>query len=555
MKVISSSFNVSVLIDGKDGATGPQGPATPFYSISFTSYKAVYDVQTKRLSASFSLRVYKHEGASAPTAVTSYTPSYRIDSGTWTAITNYTPDGFYASISETLTSQPNGINFKVVINSGTYTAAMPISIKGELGKMCYISGEYSNDIEYTSNDSQTVGVTVKSQSGNTEEVYVLVASTNVNSSGQHIAPTDANQSVWEKGQNNYNLIRTTYLFSEFAKLGSGVVSGDWLFSANGTIGGVEFTDGQTYGSTGKPAYMFFDAGSLTGSKTIVPSERQVTGYVDTIGLSAGCKIIRITGRGTSSMTIALKDENGKEIGSQSFTSYQTKDITISNPIDAGTYTLYVISGSGYVNKVEIVSFAPKLAIDLKTGKTYMKNAYVEGEIVIRNSSNSGVVRINNGTASKETTETGVTILDAAGLYSRTGNDGFRIDGANGLRRYDDRTGSFIPMFAQRRVDVITVNAGNVTKVIDKTYDFILARNIVNFTLQLPSISVAGEGKVFTIQSTSQDRSVIVKASGSDKFIAGSSQTTTSVSVSNYERLELIGYSGIWYAIKQVWESS
>lgn len=201
-------------------------------------------------------------------------------------------------------------------------------------------------------------------------------------------------------------------------------------------------------------------------------------------------------------------------------------------------------------KSGVMNFCPNYAVDGRSGETYQLKAHVEGEVVVRNSNGEGVVRINGDTTSKTTAESGVTILDAAGLYSRSGNDGFRINGANGLERYDNRTSSFVPMFAQRRVDVISSD-----KTIDKTYDFILAKNTTNFTLTLPTVSAAGQGKIFTIQSTSQDRSVIVKASGSDKFIAGSSVQTTSVSVNNYERLELVGYGGIWYAIRQVWENA
>lgn len=128
---------------------------------------------------------------------------------------------------------------------------------GKTGKMCYIVGEYSADIEYTSNDKETVAVEIVS--GSTSELWYLVASTNV-VNGVHIAPTDSGQQVWEQGLNTYNLVRTKYLFADFAQLGSGIVSGDWLISKSGVI--YINDEPQDYGPTSyyanKPAYLQFD---------------------------------------------------------------------------------------------------------------------------------------------------------------------------------------------------------------------------------------------------------------------------------------------------------
>ena len=128
---------------------------------------------------------------------------------------------------------------------------------GKTGKMCYIVGEYSANIEYTSNDKETVAVEIVS--GSTSELWYLVASTNV-VNGVHIAPTDSGQQVWEQGLNTYNLVRTKYLFADFAQLGSGIVSGDWLFSMSGVIyiNGVPEDYGPTSMYAHKPAYLRFD---------------------------------------------------------------------------------------------------------------------------------------------------------------------------------------------------------------------------------------------------------------------------------------------------------
>lgn len=156
----------------------------------------------------------------------------------------------------------------------TYTAKASITVEpnrdglegqpGAIGKMCYISGEYDPAKTYTSNSQQTVAVEVPIDGSNDVELYYLDATTNV-VDGVHIAPTTPGQTVWQKGLNNYNLIRTKYLFADFAHLGSAIITGDWLISACGTIGGTAYNTSDinhpaTYTHNGeeKAAYMWFD---------------------------------------------------------------------------------------------------------------------------------------------------------------------------------------------------------------------------------------------------------------------------------------------------------
>ena len=162
-----------------------------------------------------------------------------------------------------------------VMSANSYAAALPTSIlaktsisvskdgsagsAGATGKMCYIVGEYLDTIEYTSNSKATVAVEIVNASGTTSELWILTAATNV-VGGVHIGPKDSGQQVWEQGLNTYNLIRTKYLFADFAQLGSGIVSGDWLFSMSGVIylNGVPQEYGPSSMYANKPAYLRFD---------------------------------------------------------------------------------------------------------------------------------------------------------------------------------------------------------------------------------------------------------------------------------------------------------
>lgn len=108
---------------------------------------------------------------------------------------------------------------------------------GLAGKMCYISGDYDPTVEYKSNANQTVAVEIPA--GSTSELYYLVADTNV-VEGVHIPPLDGSgqlqSTIWAKGLNDYNLVRTKYLFASFANLGTGfIISGDWAISQYGAL--------------------------------------------------------------------------------------------------------------------------------------------------------------------------------------------------------------------------------------------------------------------------------------------------------------------------------
>lgn len=144
---------------------------------------------------------------------------------------------------------------------------------GATGKMCYIVGEYLDTIEYTSNSKATVAVEIVN--GTESELWFLTASTNV-VNGVHIGPKDSGQQVWEQGLNTYNLVRTKYLFADFAQLGSGIVSGDWLFSMSGVIyiNDVPQDYGPTSMYANKPAYLRFDPDypdSDSGYQNFIPN--------------------------------------------------------------------------------------------------------------------------------------------------------------------------------------------------------------------------------------------------------------------------------------------
>lgn len=311
----------------------------------------------------------------------------------------------------------------LVTNLGNYTLidkeTVPVvadgakgeSITGKTGKLCYIAGIYDPAVQYTCNDDQTVAVEVE-KSGSSSEIWVLTSTPP--SAGY--APSDSSP-YWSKGLNAYNLVRAKYLFSDFAKLGSGVVSGDWLYSANGTIDGSNYNNGANYGRTGKPGYMFFDKDAPLGSRNLnIAAEGFVNTSYETKGsafsLSGGNRIIKVTVNVTGgTMTVTVYKGSSATGVEVTFAGYGSQYIVLTN-VSAGTnfYIKAKVStgaATGTIVSCVAISFAPKFAVDLLTGKSYQNDAYIKGEIVATSGTINSVtatnLNIQSGTISGEVT--------------------------------------------------------------------------------------------------------------------------------------------------------
>jgi len=284
----------------------------------------------------------------------------------------------------------------LVTNLGNYTLidkeTVPVvadgakgeSITGKTGKLCYIAGIYDPSIQYTCNDDQTVAVEVETSSS-VSEIWVL---TDTPPSAGY-APSDSSP-YWSKGLNSYNLVRAKYLFSDFAKLGSGVVSGDWLYSANGKIDGTAYNNGANYGSTGKPGYMFFDPDTPNGYRNLDISATEFTNTSYTtkgsgFSLSGGNRIIKVTGTVTGGTMYVTVYKGGSATGVEvSFVGAGSKYIVLTN-VSAGTnfYVKARVSTSaakGTISSCEVISFAPNYAVDLLTGRSYQTDCFINGFI-------------------------------------------------------------------------------------------------------------------------------------------------------------------------------
>ena len=359
------------------------------------------------------------------------------------------------------------------------TVVVPFTIEGDnggagsMGKICYITGEYSDEITYTSNDEQTVAVEVDN-GGENADVYYLIAASNVDAYGIHHGPTDTD--YWKKGLSSYNLIRTRYLFADFGHLASFIMTGDWMLSQYGTL--IASNGSRTPIGSGNynTPFSAVVAAQLNGNDinngiivcrvsfycytdtvvkvTLTPSSEfadygavgninentlQDATY-DSIKAGTGC---RLKASGTTAVSTTVSVLSSTSL--QHFLIAYAKDYSVKSNNDTMTVTLSGVSIS-QVTQVKATSgmsheaksktsvpfgwfdptdpsgesaavgykFVPNFAVDGLTGKTYQNDAYVSGEIHAGSGSIGGF-SIGTDDLTNSNYDAGITIRD---VYDR-----------------------------------------------------------------------------------------------------------------------------------------
>ena len=273
--------------------------------------------------------------------------------------------------------------------------------QGSTGKTCYIVGDYRSDVTYLSNENETVAVEVPQNDG-TSQLWELVATTNV-VNGVHYAPGD-NAGIWRQGLNTYNLIRTKYLFADFARLGTAVVSGDWEYSATGTINGQFYDDGDLF--HGKPAYTQFNPLHPLDVETVEFSRNTELQLSSSTAANTSLLVYLEAGKVylfkmKTRYGNANLDPNYRMLefafvynGQSDYGYYDVSSGSYpANPASwwfvakyTGYHTIKLSHKTGgayhYINDMSVTryNFIPQYAVDYRTGKTYQLDAYIRGII-------------------------------------------------------------------------------------------------------------------------------------------------------------------------------
>ena len=210
-------------------------------------------------------------------------------------------------------------------------------------------------------------------------------------------------SKWTKAT-GFGVVITQGLFAEFAKLGKAIMSGDFMYSMNGSIDGTEYNNGDAI--SGAPGYTYF-AGSHKGKGSFggySGSSRHVLFNFNFLKLLPGGASINITYSAKMSSStgyVKIYKDGFTEVYSKYLTSTLislTESISIS---EAGIYTIEYkgVGSSSVLNFVNIEYelsgvFVPNWYVDLLTGKMVA----AKGNFVVEPNGNvevSGTIRAKN----------------------------------------------------------------------------------------------------------------------------------------------------------------
>lgn len=350
--------------------TGALGPNT--LTTVCTPMKTVGNVVTEKSTGDYYL-CYRLVWSNGPA---SYVVAGKdTDKSVTVSLTNATRSNPLVAIDFVLSST-NGVSASSVIIASIRVPIMVDGLNGAPGapgspgapgRIFYSMGEWkSSACPYTRTDLLVPLVHYGDQWNANLEIYGNYYYLDADSSS---AQPGTSGSGWELA-NDFGVVIMQALFANFAKLGKGIFSGDYLFSMNGCIGHKEYTNAAPVTTGGKPAYTYF-----VGDPHATISKKNANGTITlaTLNLQEG-------------MSLTLKFSGSVNTGTGYISIYQNgvlsarRSISTSNTTwnfdveDTDVYTIVYSDSSSSVkatfNLEYIVTgaFEPNWFVDLLTGK-------------------------------------------------------------------------------------------------------------------------------------------------------------------------------------------
>lgn len=208
-------------------------------AIEVFAYKITGEAKSSNLLGAFAQSVV--EGTSSTPR---HIAQYRIDGGLWQDCTNIgigsglqqiLSYGIPASAVSTATQK---ISVRLTHSSDTtkilgYAPELSVVKNGAKVSRPYMAGDYPSGGARYAIENGWYPV-VQYNPGSTRKVYwYLNKPTNVASNGSYIAPSASNN-TWVLAD-NFPMLITSAIFSEFAHLGGAIICGDWMISQHGVI--------------------------------------------------------------------------------------------------------------------------------------------------------------------------------------------------------------------------------------------------------------------------------------------------------------------------------
>lgn len=200
---------------------------------------------------------------------------------------------------------------------------------------------------------------------------------------------------WAKAD-SFGLVITQGIFAEFAKLSKAIMSGDYMFSMNGRVDGVNYNAGSNWKD--RPAYTLFGGNPALSVPHITDATKNLgTSYTalnDFIDMSQGDIIVMklVVTQATTTMQVGMFSVTG---GDPQTIEYSTSDAntswttaTVIEITQGNTYYIRFAASMTYAYNLRArktygtadlkysltrVMFSPNLYMDLFTGDSYMRN--------------------------------------------------------------------------------------------------------------------------------------------------------------------------------------
>ena len=261
------------IIINKLGDTGPGGE---IYQILSALGSLTVDGNSNSATFTATVSFYKKVGSAAKQQYSCFCSVFRKKGSTYNYIANNGNSKAVSWYVEGLSINASTCDALVfcIFDAKTTTHSgylveleIPVYKHGDTGPTYWPSGNFDPDITYTKTGQRTPLVFMEDESMTVwnefaqayGEYWYLTADTNYDGTTRQ-KPQDGS-AYWAKAE-NYGVIMVGAQFARFAKNGAGVMAGDYFYSANGRIDGVERVDGEgadgnTVSANNPPAYTRF----------------------------------------------------------------------------------------------------------------------------------------------------------------------------------------------------------------------------------------------------------------------------------------------------------
>lgn len=244
--------------------------------------------------------------------------------------------------------------------------------RGKTGRFFYYGGDFdsSNSTDtFLVNDAQAPYF----KTGNSYHVFNYDVNGSYTMAQMYAIQSSFNNAPWAVMTNDFKYLITEALFGSYAHLGASIINGDWMLSEYGKRNGAQSTE-----------YQYFDAALPKGSTTLASNVTVQPDTTDTYTIYLSALPSPRKYKFSVSITLALgvDDDTTLVIGGVSNTVHNGSVVEYA-PTTSQNVTVTVSSLYSVIYSIDVVledAFIPNYAVDMRTGKTYMMNADISGNV-------------------------------------------------------------------------------------------------------------------------------------------------------------------------------